>query len=72
MMETLFAWLPLVLLLIGAAWLARYQMRTYGAHVDRVNAINDRTLEINEQILDQNRETLLVLKEIQKTLKDKC
>ena len=62
-MELLFAWIPLVLILLGFVWLARWQTRKYNGHIDDVTTINN-------EILETNREMITVLKDINQTLKD--
>lgn len=64
MIEKLNPFLPLVLIFVAIACLARYQMRQYSAHVAQVNAINP-------EILSSNREMTAELKELNRTLKER-
>jgi len=56
--------LPLLLLIGAGAWLSRYQMKSYGKHVDKVEAINN-------ELLTLNREVVAELREIKELLKDR-
>jgi len=65
--ELLFAWLPLIVIVIGYLVYARYTQRSYWAnykgHIDRVEAINDRLIASNADIVAELREIKEILKD---------
>lgn len=62
-METFIVWLPLIIIFVAAVLLARWQNKKYSGHIDDVT-------NINNEILETNREMIAVLKDINQTLKD--
>lgn len=58
------AWLPVVLLIAVTVWLMQRSRRSMARHVGDTEAINNR-------ILEANREIVLELREIRQILKDR-
>ena len=62
-MDALSFVLPLLLLLGVIFLIARYQMRSYGKHVERVENINDELVSLNRQIVVELREIKEILRD---------
>lgn len=57
------AWLPLILIMGGYLVYARYAQRGYRQHIDRVEAINDRLVDSNSQIIAELRDIKEILRD---------
>lgn len=61
-MESLLAWLPLLVIFLLLVIFARKSNSTYQKHIDEVNAVN-------QQIVDTNKEMIGVLEDIRDELR---
>ena len=61
-----FVWgmaLPLLLLIGAGVLLSRYQMKSYGKHVDKVEAINNELITLNRDMVAELRQIKEILKD---------
>lgn len=63
MLETLLAWLPLVIIMVAVVFFSRRSMKSYAAHVAHVEKINNELVEINREMIAELREIKQILKD---------
>ncbi|SKA35582.1 hypothetical protein [Consotaella salsifontis] len=56
-------WLPIILLIAVMVWLMQRSRRTMARHVAETEAINERILEANRDIVTELREIKLILRD---------